>query len=121
MLNAAEYQAGIKSTKAFIEADVDVLDFDRRTKTPDLSGGWTMSLPISFGPIRCRLIPQSDQVPEVSTSDGRSLRPTYVLMALPTEDLQRYDRFTKDGKEYELAAIHAGPMYELKADVVLYG
>lgn len=121
MLNASEYQAGIKSTKAFIDADVEMIDFDRRTKIPDLSGGWTFSAPIAFGPIACRLIPQSDKVPEVSTSDGRFLRPTYVLMTLPTEALERYDRFSKDGKVYELAAIHAGPMYELKADVVLYG
>lgn len=121
MLSQTEYTIGVKSTQAFIAADYEDLVFSRTSRVSDGEGGWTNVTPVSFGPLRCRLVPQSDRVEEVSTSDGRSLRPSFVLVALPTEDLQRYDRFDYKGDTYELASVRPDPEYALKADVVLYG
>lgn len=122
MLTPTEYMVGVKTTTSFIEADSENITFSRPgAKQDDGEGGWIFGNSVPFGPLKVRLIPQSDKVPEVSTSDGRTYKPEYVLMGLPTMSIQRYDTFAYKGEVYEIAQVHDGPEYELKADVVLRG
>lgn len=122
MLTPTEYMVGVKNTQSFIDADYENLEFARPgAKVDDGEGGWIQGQAVPFGPLKVRLIPQSDKVPEVSTSDGRTYRPEFVLMAVPMTSIQRYDTFTYKGVVYEIAEVHDGPEYELKADVVVRG
>jgi hypothetical protein len=52
--------------------------------------------------------------------DGRVALPEWVIMMEPDSDLQRYDRFTWRGIEWEIAQIHTKPDYQLKGDVIRY-
>lgn len=117
MLSLSELASQIKSTEQFIEADVVELSLSRKVKASNGSGGYTTSAGGIVGPFRVRLIPQSDRVPEVVTNDGRLVRPKFVLMAMPGTDIQRDDTFIF-GEEYQIAAVHKGPEYAFKADVV---
>jgi hypothetical protein len=108
-------------TKAFIAADFEIVSITPRvTRTPDGAGGWTEIKGAPLPNITCRLIPQSDKVPEAMSLDGRRAAPEYVLMAMPGEDIQEHDTFVWRGATYQIAQVHRKPEYELKADVVLY-
>lgn len=120
MLSPNELAAQIRSTEAFVDADPVDLSIYRSTRVSNGAGGYVKSTPALTGTVRCRLIPQSDRVPEVSTLDGRLLRPKFVLMASPGVNVERGDTFTF-GSEYEIAAVHEGPEYAFKADVVRRG
>lgn len=116
-----ELELQITMTEAFILADAVELQLLRREKQPDGSGGYTFTDPVPLDNVQTfRLIPQSDKVPEISTSDGRRANPEFVLLAMPDADLQRYDLFDWAGDRWEIAQIHLKPDYERKGDVVQY-
>lgn len=121
MISAVELGIMTAQTKAFIDADYeDIVIEPRETKTSDGAGGWTMVSGPDLAPVRVRLIPQSDKVPEQSSLEGRRKAPEFVLVALPGADIQRYDRFNWRGNTWEIAQVHDKPEYELKGDVVLH-
>lgn len=120
MLNAVELQLQTAATVAFILADPEEIVLVRRTKTSDGAGGFTIGSPASLVEQTARLVPQSDKVPEITGSDGRSARPEWVIMMEPGSDMARYDRFTWRGAEWEIAQMHYKPDYEVKGDVIKY-
>jgi hypothetical protein len=118
---SAELALQITMTEAFILADAVEIQLLRREKVSDGAGGFTLSDPQELPGVQTfRLIPQSDKVPEVSTSDGRRANVEYILLALPDADLQRYDLFDWEDIRWEIAQIHMKPDYERKGDVVQY-
>lgn len=121
MLSATELSLQMKTTSAFIEHDAVDLIINRRSRIDDGEGGVVVGPESPVGMVRARLIPQSDKVPEVSTSDGRLLKPEFVLLCMPGQDMERYDVFSWHGGEWEIISIHEGPEYEMKGDVVHRG
>jgi hypothetical protein len=119
-MDAAELELQTTATRAFILADPEDLSFVRMTRTSDGSGGWTYESPVSLAPQTARLIPQSDRVTEVESSDGRRAVPDWILLMEPGSDMQRYDHFSWRGVEWEIAQMHFKPDYEMKGDVIRY-
>ena len=121
MLSATELEIQSAITQAFILADPESIIFQRRTQTADGAGGFILGAPAPLSNAQTvRLIPASDKVPEVSTSDGRRARPELVVLAPRDVDRAKYDQFTYDGRTYEIAEIHDKPDYERKGDAVVY-
>ena len=111
----------LKGTQAFIEADGTDLSVSRKVKVSNGSGGYTTGPETVHGPFRVRLIPQSDRVPEVVMSDGRLMRPKFVILGMPGTDIRRDDVLVWKLKQFVVAAVHDGPEYEFKANVVQNG
>jgi len=118
-VDAAELQLQVTMTEAFILADAVELLLLRRTRSDDGAGGFTLTDPQPLPGVQTfRLLPRSDKVPEVSTSDGRRASVEYTLLALPDADMQRYDLFDWNNIRWEIAQVHMKPDYERKGDVV---
>ena len=121
MMPAIERILMESQTAMFIDSDPELITIlPRRTQVPDGAGGWTNVETFNNTPIKVRLIPQSDKVPEVTPMEGRRKATEYVLLALPGTDVQRYDRFSWRDQVWQVDQIHDKPEYELKGDVVLY-
>lgn len=119
-MDAAELEIQATATRAFILADAEDLQLVRSTRSSDGAGGWVYSTPVPLAIQTARLIPQSDRVQEVITSDGRRAFPEYVILMEPSSDMQRYDQFTWRGIVWEISQIHYKPDYEMKGDVIRY-
>lgn len=116
-MHPAELAANRRLTEAFIDADPVVLSIViPGQKTPDGEGGWvtTPALTISA---KGRLIPQSDKVPVLATSEGFRPRPEFVLMVMPETQLAKGATFKLFGKGWRIDQLHLKPDYELKGDV----
>lgn len=124
MLSSREYAINVRNTAAFIAADRTIVQPVRTTQLPDGAGGFSTVEEQVLDGVPVRLIPSGRQTTaaaeELSTTDGRRIVTSYVLMAMPDCGLQRYDRFVVDGQELSISAVHSTPSYEFKADVVLY-
>jgi hypothetical protein len=119
-MDAVELELQEAATRAFILADAEDLVLVRSTRVADGSGGWTYTTPVQLATQTARLIPQSDRVLEVVSSDGRRAIPEWVLLMEPGSDMKRYDRFTWKGIVWEIAEVHYKPDYEMKGDVIRY-
>lgn len=119
-LSAPELALQISATEAFVLADAETLSMQAWDKTADKAGGFKLTKDGLPRDITARLIPQSDKVPEIQTSDGKYARIEYVLMATPGTDVRRYDTFLHEGELYRVEQIHRKPEYEIKADCVMH-
>lgn len=108
------------NTVAFIAADSFTCTLNRRTRVPDGAGGHTFTA-TPLAPQIMRLIPLGDGAPERMTEDGKSVRPTYMLMGAYGCDMQREDTFAKDGRQYRIVFINDNRQYEVKGEVVYVG
>jgi hypothetical protein len=113
-----ELQSGI--TRAFILADAEDIQFTRRTKVADGAGGF-IHTEVDIATQTGRMIPQTDQVPELTDSNGRMAAPQWVLLMEANADMHRYDRFIWRGMLWEIAQVHTKPDYQTKGDVILVG
>lgn len=120
MINAVELELQKAGTRAFILADAEDIQFSRPTRVSDGAGGWTYGSFVALAPQTCRLIPQSDDVPEIAGQDGRMARPEYVILMEPGSDMLRYDEFTWSGIRWQIVQLHQKPDYEMKGDVIRY-
>lgn len=125
-MNPLELEQQRRQTEAFINADSTTLSVLRGVREPTDAGGYRDVVPTepNVGPVLVRLIPTSDKTPELRTSAGRMVVPTYTLLAMPDADLARWDKFKLGEDTYELANIldewkPADNKYELKGDVVI--
>jgi hypothetical protein len=116
-----ELELQAAATRAFILADAEDINLVRAAMVSDGAGGFVETQPpISIAPQVARLIPQSDQVPEIEGSDGRRAVPKWVILMEPGSDIQKYDKFVWRGRTWEIAEMHDKPDYEMKGDVILY-
>lgn len=119
-LSELERAVQLRQTKAFIDADRDQLVFTRKNRQRDGAGGWRLVGAGEPRTIDCRMIPESEHSEEVSTSDGRSLKPSYTVLLMPGSDVQRYDSFMFQDEEFEIASLTEND-YEVKAKAVHVG
>ncbi len=124
-MTPVELNAQRQSTRAFIAADPLTLPLYRIAKAATPSGGFRKIVPAEpdVGEQVFRLLPTSDRTPEVRTSFGRLVVPTYTLLAQFDANLRRWDQFEYEGVRYECAVVRSVPMvnpYEVKADVVVW-
>lgn len=115
VLRSFELAAQLAQTEAFIATDPDVLNVSRTTRERVPGGGTRVGKPVSVGWRRVRMIPGSAQ--EVVTPAGQVVRIAYVLMALPTVDIQTGDEFEFNGESYQVHTVSVLD-YELKAEVI---
>lgn len=120
-MEAAELELQEGITRAFILADASDLVLRRRTRTSDGAGGFTYSTPVEIASQTFRLIPQTDQVPEIEDSNGRMAVPEWIILGEAGADVKRYDRFTWRSMDWEIVQVHLKPDYETKGDVVRVG
>lgn len=121
MISAAEMAVHVASTKAFVEADVETIIFQRpggriRTET----GGYKDVAATTTKTQRVRLIPQSDKVPVSADTNGTREIPEYIVMGLPDADFQKGDLFDWRGQRWSVQQIHDKPDYARKGDVILH-
>lgn len=75
---------------------------ERRTRTADDQGGWTITYN-EVGSVDCRVSPKSSKERLVADSDEAQI--THVLYCLADEDIARGDIATVDSLELEIIAI----------------
>lgn len=119
-MDAAELELQEGITRAFILADAEDIALQRQTKVADGAGGFTF-IYTAIAEQTFRMLPQSDQVPEIADSNGRLAMPEWVLLGEAGCDMKRYDRFTWRGFQWEIVQVHQKPDYETKGDVVRVG
>lgn len=112
-----------KNTKWFNEADGFPCTLQRRPKVPNGSGGFVLGAAVPRPEQVLRLVPLADATggAERQTSDGVAVLPRYVLIGEAGADIQRFDRFTKDGRPYEVVYIVENVQYQVKAEVHYVG
>lgn len=120
-MQSVELQVQIAQTRAFIDADKEILTVTNpATKDSDGAGGWNTTPAVDVQ-VECRMIRQNDRLPMAKDSNGDRLRVEYMLIAMPDAPIQRYATFDWDGNKYRVEMIHSKPDYELKAEVIIDG
>lgn len=110
-----------KLTASFIAADTMSVVLMRSVPGPDGEGGTVLGAPSPLPAQVMRLIPLQDGAPELMTSDGVQISPTYILMGAWDADMQRGDRFTVGTGHYEVVSINQNRQYETKGEVAYLG
>lgn len=119
----AELVAQRRLTGAFVEADEFTVSLTRRTAVANGAGGRTFS-ETTLTPQIFRLIPLGDVSGGAAlrtTVDGESVTPGYMLLGPHGANLQRGDRFVKDGRRYEVVFLVENQQYQKKAEVAYLG
>lgn len=121
-MNELELSVQRLNTEAFIQADPLSIVLQRPERVEQPSGGHTWAPGVPVEEQVFRLIAQSDATPMVFTVDGVKLPVSLVLLCKFDANIQRYDKFTVAGIDYQVV----GPIrperpvelrYETKADV----
>lgn len=120
-ISPAELTAQRRTTEAFIRADGEVVILERSTFVSDGAGGSVRGAPAPLQPQFMRLIPLQDGSPEQMTADGEAISPSYMLLGKHDADMERWDRFTRDGERYEVVSVNSNRQYECKGLVVYHG
>jgi hypothetical protein len=122
VIAAAELATQRRLTSMFIAADEFAVQLRRPTFADDGAGGSVredaVPLPAAY---RARLIPMRDGATPRITSDGEEVVPGYMLMCEHTADVQRWDEFSKDGRDYEVVFVNENQQYQMKAEVIYRG
>lgn len=119
---AMELEVQRLNTEEFIKADPIILDLTRQQRVIQPSGGYVMEAHPLGLPQTFRLIPASDRMPEIKTSNGRLVVPEYILLGAWDCNMERWDRFELNDVWFEIASPirpeHTQSRYERKGDVV---
>lgn len=109
-------------TATFIAADPKQITLNRRTATPNGSGGYTEAYASLPSAQTLRLIPQHGSMsPLRETLDGEAAQPDYVLLGAWNADIARWDTFEDNGRRYIVLFVHEKATYEKKGEVKYLG
>lgn len=119
-ISEAELSAHRITTKWFVKADSFECALVRNSQVPDGAGGYTMSsitLPLQT----LRMVPLQDSTSNRISSDGRLLRPRYMLIGEWEVTIEKFDNFVKDDRRYEVVFVLDNDQYQVKAEVAYLG
>lgn len=116
MISGVELAAQRAITAAYVDADAFSCVLTREVRVPDGSGGYT-TVKTPQAAQMLRMNPLQDATSERQTPDGRVVKPGYMLVGRYTNDIQRFDTFTKGGRKYEVVFIVENSQYQIKAEV----
>jgi len=119
-LAPGELAAQRAATKWYVDADAFDCVLIRATEVSNGAGGYIMQ-DVPLNQQRLRMNPLQDATTERVTPDGRKLRPAYMLIGYHDADVERLDRFFKDGREYEIVFLVENQQYQVKAEVAYVG
>lgn len=120
MLSDLELAAQRRITAAFVAADRFSCVLTREQRVPDGEGGYTNQV----GPIDpqwLRLVPLQDATQDRRDSTGSVVTPGYMLVGPYTADIKRGDKFTKEGRRYEVVFVVENQQYQVKGEVIYLG
>lgn len=120
MIAPAELAAQRAITAAFVASDAQFIVLTRNVRTPNGSGGYT-NTKAAQPKQSLRLQPAQDGVGERTTADGRSVRPSYMLIGPHTASIQRFDEFTVGTRRYQVVFVQENQQYQVKAEVAYVG
>lgn len=120
MISTGEARAQRRITAAYIAADPVEVAIVRPVWTSDGASGRTEGTPKTLLPQRFKLIRQQDSGLFRTTADGKQVSPDHRLLGTFDADLERYDRFTLDGKRFEVVYVSRTD-YEVKGEVIYLG
>lgn len=112
----------IKQTEAFInEAPVDIV-IHRRSKEDTPSGGWRWVDEPDLAPQTVRKVGSyisgaTSREVSRTTTDGKVVVPTNIVIGLPDWDVQIGDTFDIDGNSHEVVWISTLPPWRKAAEV----
>lgn len=113
-----------KITDQFINENPSIVIIIRRTKTATPGGGHVWSNPTPQISQVMRKVPQGRSMGErsvVTSSNGKEVVPTWLLMGYFDANIQRFDLFTIDGTDYEVLSVGRKPlMQRTVAEIVEY-
>lgn len=121
MMNQDELRFQRSATRAFILADVELIQLVPTRRTDNGSGGFTTTSALPVAPQEFRLIPVTNFTKERSTLDGVSVVPNFILLGEWNCSMKRHDRFTLNGKRYEVVHVQEKRQYETKGETILLG
>ena len=115
----------LRLTRRFIEENPSVATVKRRTRSDDGEGGYALSDVDGEGTHTLdlnavRLVQRrnlGDQSVRI-TPDGRSVVPTYIVVAMPDESIKEEDVILLGGQRYEVVFVSRSPQWRLSAEVV---
>lgn len=119
MIPAAEAKVQRAITKAFVDADSETVVLNARQKVDNGAGGfrWTET---PRQPQVCRLNPLGEGAERLG-SDGRMVSSTHTLVGYYGTIMDRFDRFTLGGRDYEITYVYENREYQTKAEVISLG
>lgn len=122
MISDAEMAVHVANTRVFIEADVEVIQFQHAAGKVTTPTGGRVDVPGALSePQRVRMIhqPFADRVKRADDTNGKRELPEHVVLGMPDADFQKGDVFEWRGQEWKIEAIHDKPDYIRKGDVIL--
>ena len=108
-------------TKMFIEADKEDIVLEPFSREANGSGGFRLVSQPPLAPQVMRLIPLSNTAFERNTLDGKAVTPNFMLMGEWDCEMARGNRFTLDGKRYEVVHVQEKRDYQTKGETVYLG
>lgn len=110
------------NTRAFIDANPSLIALQPVRRVAQSSGGYKYDATLPLRPVqKMRVVHLSDRDRPTITVDGRTYQAEVMLLGTWDATIERRDRWSSDGQEYEVLEVQAGHGYETKALAVRRG
>lgn len=119
-LTADEVRTRQRLTTEMIAANPSTIVLSRQSYVDDGAGGQSRGPVVDQPAIVGRIIALNREVPQRTTVDGRTVTPSYRLLAGSSADVQPGDYFTKDGARFEVVWVEPDHLDATRAELV-YG
>lgn len=118
-----ESRLHLRQTQRFIDENPTEALVTRSKKVSDGMGGWTWEHPSPLSPQIVRKVArtQLSSVTTRVTADGRTVVPTFIVIAMPDQDFLVGDDIAMDGLQYEAVYISRNPEWRISVEVVEQG
>lgn len=122
-MDAVELRVNIANTDAFIKAKPVQIALLRASEERTPSGGRVKAAPAPLDPQEFRIIEQNAPgAPQIiQTTDGTARRVNFMLLGMPSVDVQVDDTWREDGRDWQVGDVIRSNGYEVRALVVESG
>lgn len=107
-------------TTEMIAANPSTIVLSRQSYVDDGAGGQSRGPIVTLAATVARIIALNREVPQRTTVDGRTVTPSYRLLADYDADVRPGDYFTKDGARFEVVWVEPDHLDATRAELV-YG